>query len=137
MTGDRNPRRKEGLTPLDQADGKVNFEAYTFIMEKLENKSTGNKRGKTPFHFADERGQLSNCKLIIKSIDYNNSHIAAELGHFEICQLKTENIEVKNPIQQWSPLHQAALNGCFDICELIIDYGVENHQTLLIQLHFN
>ena len=50
MTGDINPRRKEGLTPLHQADGEVNFEAYTFIMEKLENKSTGNKRGKTPFH---------------------------------------------------------------------------------------
>ena len=49
MTGDKNPR-KEGLTPLHLADGKVHFEAYTFIMEKLENKSTGNKRGKTPFH---------------------------------------------------------------------------------------
>ena len=38
MTGDKNPRRKEGLTPLDQADGKVHFEVYTFIMEKLEKK---------------------------------------------------------------------------------------------------
>ena len=86
MTGDKNPRRKEGLTPLDQADGKVHFEVYTFIMEKLENKSTGNKRGKTPFHVDAKRG-----KLIIKSIDNNNSsdkygvthfHVAAELGHF-------------------------------------------------------
>ena len=80
-------RRKEGLTPLDQADGKVHFEAYTFIMEKLENKCTGNKRGKTPFHVDAKRG-----KLIIKSIDNNISsdkygvthfHIAAELGHFK------------------------------------------------------
>ena len=79
MTGDKNPRRKEGLTPLDQADGKAHFEAYTFIMEKLKNKSTGNKRGKTPFH------------VDAKSIDNNISsdmygvthfHIAAELGHF-------------------------------------------------------
>ena len=35
MTGDKNPRRKEGLTPLDQADGKVHFEVYTFIMKKF------------------------------------------------------------------------------------------------------
>ena len=48
-------RRKEGLTPLDQADGKVHFEAYTYIMEKLENKSTENKRGKTPFHVDAKR----------------------------------------------------------------------------------
>ena len=122
MTGDINPRRKEGLTPLHQADGKVNFEAYTFIMEKLENKSTGNKRGKTPFHVDAKRG-----KLIIKSIDNNISsdkygathfHIAAELGHFEICQLITENIEVKNPttMKGWTPLHLATLNEHIDVC---------------------
>ena len=122
MTGDKNPRRKEGLTPLDQADGKVHFEAYTFIMEKLENKSTGNKRGKTPFHVDAKRG-----KLMVKSIDNNISsdkygvihfHIAAELGHFEICHLITENIEVKNPttMKGWTPLHLATLNGHFDIC---------------------
>ena len=35
MTGDKNPRRKEGLTPLHLADGKVHLEVYTFIMEKF------------------------------------------------------------------------------------------------------
>ena len=35
MTGDKNPRRKEGLTPLHVVDGKVHFEVYTFIMEKF------------------------------------------------------------------------------------------------------
>ena len=81
----------------------------------MESKSTGNKRGKTPFH------------VDAKSIDNNISsdmygvthfHIAAELGHFEICQLITENIEVKNPttMKGWTPLHLATLNGHFDIC---------------------
>ena len=42
MTGDKNPRRKEGLTPLHLADGKGHFEACTFTMEKLENKNSGN-----------------------------------------------------------------------------------------------
>ena len=40
-------------------------------MENVENKNLGNKRGKTPFYVADERGQLSISKLI-KSIDDNN-----------------------------------------------------------------
>ena len=35
MSGDKNPRRKEGLTPLHLADGKVRFEVYTFIMKKI------------------------------------------------------------------------------------------------------
>ena len=43
--------------------------------------------------------------------------------------MPTENIEVKNPTttEGWTPLHQAALNGHFDICELIIDYVVDKH----------
>ena len=45
MTGNKTPRRKECLTPLYLADGKVHFEAYSFKMEKLEDKNTGNKRG--------------------------------------------------------------------------------------------
>ena len=52
---------------------------------------------------------------MIKSIDnnipsdkYGITHIAAEFSHFEICQLITENIEVKNPttMKGWTPLHQ-------------------------------
>ena len=44
-------------------------------------------------------------------------HIAAELGHFEIFQLITENIEVKNTttIKGWTPFHLATLNGHFDV----------------------
>ena len=36
---------------------------------------------------------------------------------------------MKNPttMEGWTPLHQAALNGSLEICELIIDYGVDKH----------
>ena len=99
MTGDKNPSRKDSLTPLHLAAGKGHFQVCTFIMENLENKNTGNKRGKTPFHVAAKRGQLTICKLMIKSVDNNIPsdkygityfHIAAELGHlFANSQLKT------------------------------------------------
>ena len=49
MTGDKNPSRKDSLTPLHLAAGKGHIQVCTFIMENLENKNTGNKRGKTPF----------------------------------------------------------------------------------------
>ena len=61
---------------------------------------------------------------MIKSIDdnipsdkYGITHIAAELGHFEICKLKTENIEVKNTttMKGWTPFHLATFNGHFDV----------------------
>ena len=91
--------KKDSLTPLHLAAGKGHFQVCTFIMENLENKNTGNKRGKTPFHVAAKRGQLTICKLMIKSIDNNIPsdnygityfHIAAELGHlFANSQLKT------------------------------------------------
>ena len=42
MTGDKNPRRKEGLTPLHIADGKVQFILLSW-------KNSGNKKGKHHF----------------------------------------------------------------------------------------
>ena len=54
-------------------------------MEKLENKSTGNKRGKTPFHVDAKRG-----KLIIKSIDNNISSDMYGVTHFQVYQLISE-----------------------------------------------
>ena len=56
MTGDENPSRKDGLTQLHLAAGKEHFQVCTFIMENLENKNPENKRGKTPFDIAAERG---------------------------------------------------------------------------------
>ena len=61
MTGDKNPSRKDSLTPLHLAAGKGHFQVCIFVMENLENKNTGNKRGKTPFHVAAKRGQLTIC----------------------------------------------------------------------------
>ena len=74
---------------------------------------------------------------MIKSIDNNipsekygitHFHVAAELGHFEIFQIITEKIEVKNPtiMKGWTPLHLATLNGYFDICSFDKMIGDKN-----------
>ena len=47
MSGDKYPRRKEGLTPLHQADVKVHFETYTFIMENWKTRILEKKRENT------------------------------------------------------------------------------------------
>ena len=117
MTGDKNPSRKDSLTPLHLAAGKGHFQVCTFIMENLENKNTGNKRGKTPFHVAAKRGQLTICKLMIKSIDNNIPSDKYGITYFHIA---AENIEVKNPTtMKGTPLHLATLNGHLIFVNLI------------------
>ena len=51
-------------------------------------------------------------------------HVAAGVGHFEICKLIIDNIENKNPksnIGGRTPFHCAAENGDPRICQYIID----------------
>ena len=49
--------------------------------------------------------------------------VAAQNGHFEVCQLIIQNVEDKNPANKIgdTPLHYAAENGHLDICKLIMD----------------
>ena len=52
-------------------------------------------------------------------------HIAAEKGHFEICQLIIPYLRNKNPPRSYSygrtPLHLAAINGHFDVFKLFFE----------------
>ena len=50
----------------------------------------------------------------IKDIEQRTPlHLAAEMGHFSICELLIEKSEDKNPIDHWemTPLHYAARNN--------------------------
>ena len=70
-------------------------------------------------------------QLIIENIDNKNPqddhevtplHLAAQAGHFEICQYIIENVNEKNP-ENWrgnTPLHYAAKRGQIKICWFII-----------------
>ena len=50
-------------------------------------------------------------------------HLAAEKGHFNICNFIIQKLENKKNPRDYSngtPLHRAAKNGFYSICELIV-----------------
>ena len=50
-------------------------------------------------------------------------HFAAEFGLLEICEMIMENMDEKNPKDDWgvTPLHRAAENGKLEVCKLIVE----------------
>ena len=54
-------------------------------------------------------------------------HIAAEKGHFEICEMILESKQVQNKTaldshQSWCPLNFAVYNGQFEVAKLILEH---------------
>ena len=57
----------------------------------------------------------------------NPLHIAAEKGHFEICEMILKSKQVKNKTaldsdKRWCPLHFAVFNGHFEVAKLIFEH---------------
>ena len=58
--------------------------------------------------------ESSSYEIEIKDVEQRTPlHLAAEMGHFSICELLIEKSEDKNPIDHWemTPLHYAARNN--------------------------
>ena len=50
-------------------------------------------------------------------------HKAAANGHLEVCKLLIDNVDDKNPADDYglTPWHKAAANGHLEVCKLLID----------------
>ena len=93
----------------------VNKNPFISISDAMKCKCT--KRGKmcsfssvTPLHLAAKNGNLSICKLIINHVLDKNptaSNIDLEV------ELTEQRIGTRD---QWTPLHLAAQNDCFEVC---------------------
>merc|ERR1712079_821915 len=64
-----------------------------------------------------------------KSTGVTGLHMAAENGHFDICQLIINNIADKNPadVNGFTPLHLAAQNGHSEIYGLMVQNAIEKN----------
>ena len=89
---------------------------------------------KTPLEFAAIIGNTEIVAKFFKKGAFENQtssqdkyglpfHIAAEYGHFNVCQFFIENIHDMNPKDnhKMTPLHLAARNGHFLICRMILE----------------
>ena len=94
---------KNGITPLSYSAQNSRKEVYKLFF-CLEN-STKDDYGKTPLHYAAEKGYLKECKVILENVQEKNPkdnigftplHYAAQKGFQEVCQLFLESVQDKN-----------------------------------------
>jgi ankyrin repeat protein len=134
-TGDTNSINKKAYSAFQMAAEKGQLEVCKLIIESLEDKNPRGYQGWSALHFAAINGHLEVCKLINESIedgvDVENGgwtplHCAVE--HLDVYKMFVGTLENKNHTANgntWTPLHQAAALGRFDVCRFIIESGAD------------
>ena len=134
-TGDTNSINKEGYSAFQMAAEKGQLEVCKLIMESLEDKNPRGYQGWSALHFAAINGHLEVCKLINERVEdgvnvenggWTPLHCAVE--HLDVYKMFVGTLENKNHTANgntWTPLHQAAASGHFDVCKFIIDSGAD------------
>lgn len=119
---DKNPRDKDGNTPLHTAARNGDLDITQLIIETIEDKNLTNNHGETPLHKASYDGNIKIVELILKNISDKNPadkfrqtplHNAALTGRLDIFKLIFNTVEKKNPKDFIgnTPLHKAADGG--------------------------
>ena len=135
---DKNPANNIGWTPLHLASSYGQLEPIKLIMCQVQNKNPEEyTHGYTPLQVAIIIGQLKVVKLFIGNLDFKilgddsftSLHSAARCGDLPLCKLLIKNSNHKNYTDKngWTPLHYAAINGHFAICELLSEYYLVQH----------
>ena len=106
---------------------------WKLMLDNMRNKNPNDNVGISILHkiaicFPDE---IEKFKMVMELIEDKNPkthvigstplHWAAEKGHFDICKLILQNVDNKNPRNQFgrTPLSDAEKNGHEEICNLI------------------
>ena len=137
---EKNPRDKDGNTPLHMTVGTGNLDITQVILAAIEDKNPKNNNGETPLHSASFNGNVEIVELILKNVIDKSPfdrfrqtplHNAALTGRFDIFELIFNSVEekYKNPKDHIgnTPLHKAAYGGAWkgkykhpEICRLIL-----------------
>ena len=65
---DKNPKNKDGRTPLHVAAAFGQTQIYDFIIKHVKDKNPSANNGDTPLHIAAREGHVDVCKLIIANV---------------------------------------------------------------------
>ena len=133
---ERNPRCKNGWTPLHWASRAGQYEICRFILDGSDvEKNPPNVMGCTPLHIAALKGHANIFKLIADQVKDKNPadetgrtplHWAAKDSHAEICKIIVESDSDLSSVNTSgeTPLHIARSHGHSDIVELL-EAGLE------------
>ena len=107
----KNPRDKDGETPLHIAARESNLKVFQLIKEKVDDINPKNNYEDTPLHNAAWSDRVS------------------DFGAKEIAELIIENVIDKNPANKFgtTPLHNAALIGRLDIFQIIFEIAINKN----------
>ena len=137
---EKNPRDKDGNTPLHITVGTGNLDITQIILAAIEDKNPKNNNGETPLHSASFNGNVKIVEVILKNVIDKSPfdrfrqtplHNAALTGRFDIFELIFNSVEEKNKNPKDhignTPLHKAADGGAWkgkykhpEICRLIL-----------------
>ena len=131
-------RNNIGRTHLHQVAKAGNLSECKSIVYNVEDKNP-NIYGVTPLHLAAGNGHFEVCKLIVNNVENKNPnsiHGVAppkmlQFDHLTISQLINKNIagKIARNLDGYTPLHEAAIGGHFEIFKLIFD-NVEEKNPL-------
>ena len=125
---DKNPLAKYERTPLHTAVANGHIENGRLMINNILDINSVDAYGETPLHMRN--GHLEICWIIMKDknpaenpADFFGKtplHLAAEHGHFEICQLLIADIDDKHPVacNGMTPKDYAFQYGHNDILKL-------------------
>ena len=136
-TVDKNPRDDQGATPLDLSYPFGHFHVCKFIIENIDNLDLNlpqiTMERTTLLRQAAADGKLVVFKSIAENVveknpsddhGYTTFHLAARLGHFDVCELIIAYVDKKNTsnVDGVTPLYEVAPWGHLKICSLIFDH---------------
>ena len=131
---DKNPPRKYERTPFHTAVSNGYLEICKLMIKNVSDINSADSYGETPLHIAARNGHVEICRIIIENMKDKNQTELLEL----ILKHRAEPLyspacftsaAIKNhaDLDGKTPLHLAAEQGYFKICQLLIDNIDDKH----------